>query len=126
MKINFIINTSPQRSHLVISDIVGGWDGTPTIKLLNPDTGYFKKKNLLKLGKRSKINTFFNIDDYGDKCLGHGQKLTDPEVFAFCEACKGPICQECYLSFDDLCPGSLFGKNHFLPESIKQANTFKG
>ncbi|OLS19944.1 MAG: hypothetical protein HeimC3_42700 [Candidatus Heimdallarchaeota archaeon LC_3] len=113
--INFIINTSPRRGHIVISDVIEGWDGTPTIKLLDINSEIYKENNKILDKIKSETKILYQNEKFGTKCLGHGQKLPEGERFAFCEECKGPICKNCYLSFETICPGSLFTNNHYLP-----------
>jgi hypothetical protein len=117
--INFVINTIPRRAHIVVSDIVGGWDGTPTIKVLDIELNSLidkSKINIIKGSiKGSEAKIISSKQEFGNKCLGHGEKLSQEEIFIYCNECKGPICNSCYISFEKLCPGSLFTFSHYLP-----------
>lgn len=115
IEINFLININPRRAHIVISDIVGGWDGIPTIKVLDIEFNALKDKPKLNIVKRSEARIKSSEQEFGNKCLGHGEKLSQEDIFVHCKECKGAICSSCYNSFEKLCPGSLFSVSHYLP-----------
>ncbi|MHA2277856.1 MAG: hypothetical protein ACXAC2_18905 [Candidatus Kariarchaeaceae archaeon] len=113
--INFVINITPRRAHIVVSDIVGGWDGTPTIKVLGIEFNSLRKKSRLNVIEGSEARIMPQAQEFGNKCVGHGEKLSQEDIFVHCKECKGPICSSCYDSFEKLCPGSLFSFSHYLP-----------
>jgi hypothetical protein len=115
IEVDFVINTTPRRAHIVVSDIVGGWDGTPTIKVLDIELKSLKDKSKINIVEGSEATIMNPKLEFGNKCLGHGEKLFLEDIFIYCNECKGPICNSCYLSFEKLCPGSLFTFSHYLP-----------
>ena len=115
IEINFLINNTPRRADITVSDVGGGWDVIPTIKVLDIEFNTLKDRSKLRIVQESEARIKSSEQEFGDKCLGHGEKLSQEDIFVHCKECKGPICSSCYNSFEKLCPGSLFRGSHYLP-----------
>jgi hypothetical protein len=74
-----------------------------------------RKKSRLNVIEGSEARIMPQAQEFGNKCVGHGEKLSQEDIFVHCKECKGPICSSCYDSFEKLCPGSLFSFSHYLP-----------
>ena len=99
------------------------WDGRPTIRILEPEIVQDREHNERKTNQnirndKKDIINFLDIQkDIAEKCLGHGEKITEQEVKGYCNICKGPICNLCFEAFSEnmLCPGALWSFPHPLP-----------
>lgn len=123
VEVDFSMQT-PLRRHAAPLDIPV-WDGRPTIRILelgqvkNSEEDETQDKQNTGENRESTINLIDVKKEIAEKCLGHGEKITEEEIKTYCNICKGPICSLCFEAFSEnmLCPGALWSFPHPLPSN---------